>query len=200
MEGTSTAHHAQIQPTRRGPMNWFFLFHESCGQGPEPPPCPPLAPAACPPIPFHPNKRAHPSGVSAGGVRARAVAAGGAVVGGVSHARGQCGGAEEGEAFAAVRRGWCLGGEEFRRELLAQVDRQLGALHFGTERAESQEARAERQVQAELKRLGWTEMDLAARRKGDPAKVRLAQRLREETLVTLGWIALSGCKWGVWRI
>ena len=34
-----------------------------------------------------------------------------------------------------------------------------------------------------------TEADLAARWKGDPDKVRVAQRLREETLVTLAWIA-----------
>jgi putative transposase len=98
-------------------------------------------------------------------------------------------GQEEGEAFKGVRRGWFLGGEQFRQELLAGVDRQLGALHFGPERAESQDARAERLVQEELKRLGCTEADLAARRKGDPAKVRLAQRLREETVVTVAWIA-----------
>jgi hypothetical protein len=30
---------------------------------------------------------------------------------------------------------------------------------------------------------------LVERRKGDPDKVRLAQRLRQETLVTLAWIA-----------
>jgi putative transposase len=98
-------------------------------------------------------------------------------------------GQEEGEGFEGVRRGWCLGGEQFRQELLVQVDQQLGALHFGAERAESQVARAERLVQQELKRLRWTEADLAGRRKGDPDKVRLAQRLREETLVTLAWIA-----------
>ena len=91
--------------------------------------------------------------------------------------------------FKGVRRGWCLGGEQFRQELLAQVDRQLGALHFGAERAESQAERAERLVREELKRLGWTETDLAARRKADPDKVRLAERLREDTLVTLAWIA-----------
>ena len=98
-------------------------------------------------------------------------------------------GQEEGEAFKGVRRGWCLGGEPFRQELLAQVGRQLGALHFGAERAESQALRAERLVEEDLKRLGWTEAVLAQRRKGDPEKVRLAQRLREETLVTLAWIA-----------
>lgn len=98
-------------------------------------------------------------------------------------------GQEEGAAFKGVRRGWCLGSEQFRQDLLAGVDRQLGALHFGPERAESQEARAERLVQEGLKRLGWTETSLAERRKGEPDKVRLAQRLREETLVTLEWIA-----------
>ena len=98
-------------------------------------------------------------------------------------------GQEEAQAFKGVRRGWCLGGEQFRQELLAQVDRQLGSLHFGAERAESQVLRAERVVQEELQRLGWTEADLVERPKGDLAKVRLAQRLREETLVTLAWIA-----------
>ena len=98
-------------------------------------------------------------------------------------------GQEEGEAFKDVRRGWCLGGEQFRQELLTQVDRQLGALHFGAERAGSQEARAERLVRAELERLGWTAETLAQRPKGELAKVRLAQRLRQETLVTLAWIA-----------
>jgi hypothetical protein len=44
-------------------------------------------------------------------------------------------------------------------------------------------------MQEELQRLGWTEAILAQRRKGDPEKVRLAQRLRQETLVTLAWIA-----------
>ncbi len=69
------------------------------------------------------------------------------------------------------------------------MDRQLGALHFGAERAERQAARAERLVQEELDRLGWTSETLAQRPKGDLSKVRLAQRLRQETMVTLAWIA-----------
>jgi hypothetical protein len=36
---------------------------------------------------------------------------------------------------------------------------------------------------------GWTEDNLWVRRKGDVFKVRLAQRLRVETTVTLKWIA-----------
>ncbi len=91
-------------------------------------------------------------------------------------------GQEEDEAVKGVRHGWCLGGEQFRQELLAEVDRELGTLHFRAERAE-------RLVQEELERLGWTEADLVERRKGDLAKVRLAQWLREGTLMTLAWIA-----------
>ena len=56
-------------------------------------------------------------------------------------------------------------------------------------RAESRAEKAERIVQEELARHGWKEDDLSRRKKGDPAKVRVAQRLREETMVTLGWIA-----------
>jgi hypothetical protein len=40
-----------------------------------------------------------------------------------------------------------------------------------------------------LKREGWKEKDLSARRKGDPAKVRLAYELRAQTTMPLAWIA-----------
>jgi len=39
------------------------------------------------------------------------------------------------------------------------------------------------------KKLGWKEADLAATRKGDPRKVKLALRLRAETAATIKWIA-----------
>ena len=41
----------------------------------------------------------------------------------------------------------------------------------------------------ELKRLGWTEEQLRIRRKGDKRKVAIAARLRQETPMTLKWIA-----------
>ena len=50
-------------------------------------------------------------------------------------------------------------------------------------------AKAERIVRGELKRRRWDETKLAARAKGDLIKVKLAARLREETLVTVKWIA-----------
>jgi hypothetical protein len=98
-------------------------------------------------------------------------------------------GAEEGEEFKPIRRGWCLGEEAFRKELLAQMGERLGAEHFGGERAETAEAQAEDIIAAELKRRRWAEADLKTRPKGDAAKLALAARLRAETTMTVGWIA-----------
>jgi hypothetical protein len=57
------------------------------------------------------------------------------------------------------------------------------------ERDETEQAKALRVVQEELKKRGWTKAELKRRRKGDEAKVALARRLREETAVSLRWIA-----------
>jgi REP element-mobilizing transposase RayT len=98
-------------------------------------------------------------------------------------------GAGEGGEFKAIRRGWCLGGEAFRRELLAQMNEALGAGHYREERAETVTARAEQIIAEELERRGWQEAELKTHRKGDPVKVALAARLRAETTLTVGWIA-----------
>jgi hypothetical protein len=82
----------------------------------------------------------------------------------------------------AVRRGWCLGEDAFRRELLGQMRERM-------ERAETGQEKAEGIIAAELKRRGWTEADLRQRPKGEAVKVKLAQRLRAETVQSAGWIA-----------
>ena len=97
--------------------------------------------------------------------------------------------AEGGTDYRAVRRGWCLGEESFRKGLLAQMVGRLGPEHYGEERAATEEERAERVVGEELKRRGWSQKDLAGRAKGDRAKVKVAGRVRAETTMTLAWIA-----------
>lgn len=92
--------------------------------------------------------------------------------------------AEDGENHLA-RGAWFVGGEEFRRELLKQMEERAGPNYYGGEIREMSEAKAERLVSEELKRLGWREKDLKERPKGDAAKVRLARSLREQTTVTL---------------
>lgn len=99
--------------------------------------------------------------------------------------------------WKAVRRGWCLGDEAFRRELLAQMDGQMGEHHYGAERQESAAEKAERLVRAGLKQARWTEEDLELRRKSDRVKIKLAAHLRQETTMTLKWIA-ERLQMGAW--
>jgi REP-associated tyrosine transposase len=96
---------------------------------------------------------------------------------------------DEPEAWQQLRRGWCLGDEAFRKELLEQVNPGHGAEHFGEDRHETAEAKAERIVRTELKRRKWREPRLVELRKGDPGKIEIAQRLRRQTTMTLTWIA-----------
>jgi REP element-mobilizing transposase RayT len=98
-------------------------------------------------------------------------------------------GAEEGGEFKAIRRGWFFGREALKQELLAQVSDKTGKWHYGELVQESAAARAERIVTGELSKRKWSEPTLASRRKGDPVKVALAERLQHETTVTLAWIA-----------
>ena len=92
------------------------------------------------------------------------------------------------EAWKPMRRGWCLGGRTFRKELLAQVSERRGAHHYGAELQEGEEEKAERVVQEELARQRWSERDLVERPKTDRRKARIARRLRQETTMTLVWV------------
>lgn len=93
------------------------------------------------------------------------------------------------EALQSLRRGWCLGSEAFRREMLFKMESSLGEHHAGELHLRSAEAKAERIIAEELKRRGWKEAELAARRKNDPEKLELAARLRRETTLSLKAIA-----------
>ena len=98
-------------------------------------------------------------------------------------------GSESGDEFKALRRGWYLGDDSFRKELLDQMNEGLGAEHYGAERSETVEAHAEGIVLEEFKRRRWKESELERRAKGDAEKLAVAMRLRKETAVTMKWIA-----------
>jgi hypothetical protein len=96
-----------------------------------------------------------------------------------------------------MRRGWCLGSEQFRQEMLERMDGRLGENHSGELHRETAEQKANRILSEELSRRGWTESDLAARRRSDPDKLAIAVRLRNETTLPVKWIAARvrrGCK------
>ena len=92
-------------------------------------------------------------------------------------------------ALRPLRRGWWLGSEAFRREVLERMEDRIGDHHSGEVRREWAERKAERIIVEELRRLGWKESDLGGRRKSDPGKLGLAARLRKETTLPLKWIA-----------
>ena len=88
-----------------------------------------------------------------------------------------------------LKRGWVLGSEEFRAKLLEEMEGKLGEHHSGQLRHESAEAKGERIIAAELKRLKWKETDLKEQRKTHPEKLAMAGRLRRETTLTVREIA-----------
>ena len=98
-------------------------------------------------------------------------------------------GQDTGSAWKGLERGWCLGDETFRQELLAQAEGKFGANHYAGQQQESTEEKARRILAEELRSLGWKHGELEKRLKADPDKVRIARRLRGETTVTLKWIA-----------
>jgi hypothetical protein len=76
-----------------------------------------------------------------------------------------------------IRRGWKLGGEDFLDWILDKVGVPTKEAHPGRERDETEQAKALRIVQEELKILRWTKAELRRRRKGDESKIALARRL-----------------------
>ena len=96
---------------------------------------------------------------------------------------------EDADEFKPIRRGWCLGSETFRKELLESAHTHATESHHGQTRRETTEDKARRILNEELDKLGWTGAELAESAKGDARKIRIAQRLRVETAVPLKWIA-----------
>ena len=88
-----------------------------------------------------------------------------------------------------LRRGWYLGSEDFKQQLVERMEGKLGDHHAGELRQETAQAKAERIVAEELHHLGWSEQDLRQRPKTDPAKLAVAVRLRRETTLTIKSIA-----------
>ena len=72
---------------------------------------------------------------------------------------------------------------------MAQVSRQIGPNHFGKERRESAEQRAERIIAEVLRKLGLKRGQMELLPATRQVKVRLARRLRRETTMSLKWIA-----------
>ena len=88
-----------------------------------------------------------------------------------------------------IRRGWCFGAEDFIARLLDRMTGSPNEHHYARERTQTDEQKAQSIIAVRLKELGWGKAELAARRKSDAHKVKLARELRAQTTVSLKWIA-----------
>ena len=93
------------------------------------------------------------------------------------------------EALKPLRRGWYLGCEQFKEQMLELMEGKLGESHSGELHRETAEQRANRIIAEELARRGWQESEWATRRRSDPGKLASAARLRSETTLPIKWIA-----------
>jgi hypothetical protein len=67
------------------------------------------------------------------------------------------------EALKPLRRGWYLGSEQFKEQMLELMEGKLGESHSGELHRETAEQRANRIIAEELARRGWQESDLDPR-------------------------------------
>jgi hypothetical protein len=97
--------------------------------------------------------------------------------------------AEIDREFKPVQRGWCVGSQQFRQDMLKHIEQQRGKWHYGPELGEATTAKAERLIRETLHAENVTEEQLVRWRKGHPFKIKLAVKLRGETTVTVNWLA-----------
>ena len=95
--------------------------------------------------------------------------------------------------WKGLRRGWYLGGETFREELIGLLEKasegRQRASHSGPARVAHDQAAGERLLRSGMRAIGLQDSELGKRRKGVPEKAALAWWLRQRTTVRLAWIA-----------
>ena len=97
------------------------------------------------------------------------------------------------EELKEVRRGWVLGSEALRDRVLDWMERKQAGQRRKLRREQSDtdhgQRQAERLIQEMLGALGMAEEEVLCARKGDWRKRVIAQRVRQHTSVSLGWLA-----------
>jgi REP element-mobilizing transposase RayT len=102
--------------------------------------------------------------------------------------------AREADHSGQEERGWCLGGESFRKRMLVLIDRMNDKLRAGKEvdgavRQCHGQARAAALLERGLDRLGLSGEDLRRLRKNDERKIAIGRVIRGQTAVSNRWIA-----------
>ncbi|MGI8435429.1 MAG: transposase [Chthoniobacterales bacterium] len=93
------------------------------------------------------------------------------------------------EEHEPLRRGWKLGAEDFGDRLVDWLSVEKTEGERARNQREMDVVLAERLLQDCLQQAGWRVGDLREKRKGDPVKVEIARKLRQQTTRTRQWIA-----------
>lgn len=97
------------------------------------------------------------------------------------------------EQLKELRRGWLLGSEVFRDRVLDWMEKKPGPKRRKVRREESDDDHGRRQAERIIKEMidamGATETEMLSGRKGDWRKRLIAHRVRQETSVSLDWLA-----------
>lgn len=97
------------------------------------------------------------------------------------------------ERWEKIRRGWCLGGEEFRNQMIKALDGVMDGKRresfTGEEIRKHDVVEAGRLAEVGLERLGLLSADLTALKKSDPRKKAVAWLIRKRTSVRNEWIS-----------
>lgn len=96
------------------------------------------------------------------------------------------------ERWSAIRRGWCLGDDDFRSEMEKKIDLRISGYnrssYLGEEARLHDVREAERLLGRGLELVGLTQEELTAMRKNDPRKKVVAWLIRRNTSVGNRWI------------
>lgn len=97
------------------------------------------------------------------------------------------------ERWAKIRRGWCLGGDEFREEMVKLLDTVLDGKRrdsfAGTEVRKHDVMEARKLLEEGMELVGLCPEVLAELKKSDPRKMAVAWLIRRNTAVRNEWIS-----------
>lgn len=96
-----------------------------------------------------------------------------------------------GEAgYNIIRRGWKFGAKDFVERIFEEIKSvPKKENHLSVEVYETMEIKGRRLIQEKLKELKLKYNDLAALKRMDPVKIKIAECLRSQTTLSLKWIA-----------
>lgn len=94
-----------------------------------------------------------------------------------------------GSEWNLLREGWRVGAEDFLSRLAETFTVENREHHSAQTRQENERDKAQRLISEKLAAVGWDRARLCKECKGHPIKVRIAREIRDQSTMSLKWIA-----------